>query len=131
MTWFSRKALSALMPPCGDLVGVADTGLDAFLRQYKREAPMLLRVGLAASTFLFHAAPITTVFVPLPAFWLPEKLLAKHATKMAMHPLYPIRMSTFTLKMVGGLCWGADPKVREALGLAALGPDPGPWVEGS
>jgi hypothetical protein len=131
MTWFQRKALEALMPAHGDLKGVADTGLAQFLKQYARESPGLLRVGLSASTFIFHALPIATVFVPLPAFCLPKSLMAKHANRIASHPVYIIRMSIFNLKLVAGLCWAVDPDVRRTIGLKPLEPDPGTWQEGS
>ena len=130
MPWFSKQALVAMMPSSPTLKGVADTGLDDFLRRFLSEAPALLRVGLYASALLYHITPLITVFVPLPAFLLPEKLRERHTRKLCAHPVYPVRMSTFTLKMVAGLCWGNDPEIRKRLNVRLNGGDPGTFQEG-
>ena len=130
MGWFIRFALRTVMPASGRLKGVEETGLKAYLRQLRRDAPWIIRVGLIATSFVFIWSPIITVFVPLPAFLLPKKLLEKHAQKAASHPIYVLRQSTFMVKMIAGLCWAQDEDNRRELGLEPLPPDPLTWRVG-
>ena len=46
---------------------------------------------------------------------------------MMGHPIYLVRQSAFVLKLNAGFCWGADPDVRRAIGLAPYRPDPEGW----
>ena len=131
MGWFIRFAMRALMPGIPGLKGLDDAALKPFLRRYFSEAPAILRLGLHASTWVFLLTPLFTVYLPIPAFFLRGSLLERHAQKSAAHPWYLIRSATMTIKMVGGLCWGADPEIRESLGVAPYPPDPGTWREGS
>lgn len=127
MLFFVRSALVALYPRTADLPGIADTDVDAFLRRFQREAAPLMWVGVLASTLLFHLTPLFTVFVPLPAFWLPAGLLDRHANAISGSSIYIVRQAIFLLKLPGGLCWGAHPSVRARFALPAYGADPGTW----
>ena len=64
-----------------------------------------------------------------PALSLRSKTLDRHANLAAAHSLYLMRQAMLLLKTVGGLCWGADPKVRRALGLRDYPSDPGTWKQ--
>ena len=119
--------MRTLMPSGGRLKGVEETDMDGFLRNFGREAPLLMRIGLVGSILLFAFGPLLTICVPLPAFWLPKTLLEKHTQRMCDHPIYLIRMSTYLVKMIAGICWGMDPEVRIALKTKPLEPDPGTW----
>ena len=127
MGYFTRAALIAAMPGNDRLPSLASTDLDAFLKAFRSEAPPILRIGLVVSTLLYHASPVFTVFVPLPAGLLPERLRVKHLSKLCGHPWYPIRSLAFNLKMIAGLCWGQDAAVRAQFGMAPLPADPGTW----
>ncbi|TNF36697.1 MAG: hypothetical protein EP329_04940, partial [Deltaproteobacteria bacterium] len=127
MRWLERFALRAVMPDGGGLPGIEATGLDAFLDRFHREAPFAFRAGLLAGGALILATPVLTLRRPVPASWLTPEQLDTHVQRLAYHPLYPVRQTLFAVKMVAGLCWGADPSVRETLGVAPLGPDPGTW----
>ncbi len=84
-----------------------------------------MRLGLYAATLLFVLLPIWTVYTPLPSLLLSPSRLDRHANQLASSRIYLLRQLMLLLKTVGGLLWGADPEVRQALGLSPLGPDPG------
>jgi hypothetical protein len=119
--------MCALMPPVDGLPGLADTGIDAFLRQYKRECTALLWAGLILGSVVFTITPLITIGAPLPAFLLPRRALDRHANKIASHRIYVLRQTVFLVKMVAGLCWGSHASVRELLALPPYPPDPGTW----
>lgn len=129
ISWLTKSALRANYPATDALPGVDETGIDAFIAQYRREAPGLLKVGFYLGIAAFHLTPLFTVFVPLPAFLLPAGLRDKHAYKLATHPVYVLRQTSFLVKMMAGLCWGQHPEVRRRLGQGALPADPGTFQE--
>ena len=129
--WFTRFALSAMMPRTDTIKGVADTNLGPFLKKFRKEAPFLLRLALGASSFVFVISPLFTLFLPLPAFFLSAKLKDRHAQKLAYHGNYLLRQSAFMLKMIAALSWASDDEVRTQLGLPLLPPDPGTWRQGT
>jgi len=125
-TWLIRQAIVALYPRTS-LPGAEDCGVDAFLVHFREETPPLVWLGTAAGAVLFHLTPVFTVFVPLPAFALPKRLLDLHAQRISATPLYLLRQAIFLVKMAAGLCWGTDPKVRARLALPPFPKDPGTW----
>jgi hypothetical protein len=127
MTWLVRAAIVALYPRTGALPGVEDCGLDAFLVKFKRESPGLMWVGVVAGAVLFHLTPLFTVYVPLPAFWLPAALRDRHTSRITTTDVYLVRQAVFLVKLCAGFCWGADDKVRAAFALPALPADPMTW----
>jgi hypothetical protein len=125
VTWLILSAMKALYPRTGDLPGVADTGIEEFLRRYRRETSRLIWTGLVFGTFVFTFFPLLTIGVPLPSFLLPRRTLDRYAHAVATHPLYLVRQAIFLVTMAAGLCWGAHPDVRARLALPAYPPDPG------
>lgn len=119
-----KTALTALYPRAHGLPGIEDCDLDAFLRRFARESSGLLWLGVVLSALLYHLSPLFTVWVPLPAFWLPASLRDRHANAMTYAPFYLVRQAIFLLKLPGGLCWGTHPNVRKHFALAAYEPDP-------
>jgi hypothetical protein len=117
--------MRSLFPRTAKLPGVGDTHLDEFLRRFRRETTPLMWLGICLGSLLFIVAPIGTVGLPVPAFWLPRKKLDRHARKLAVSRFYLVRQLVFLVKMMAGFCWGADPQVRRAFNLPALPPDPG------
>jgi len=128
--WLLCRAMRALYPRTAHFPGVADCGDAEFVARFHREAAPLLWLGVVAGTWIYTLAPLFTVFVPLPSFWLPAGLADRHAQRIATVPLYFVRQPVFLVKMVAGLCWGADAKVREAIGLPPLGDDPDDYRRG-
>jgi hypothetical protein len=127
MTWLVRSAMTATFPRTETFPGVGDCDLDAFLARFRRESPTILWAGVILGAVVFHVSPIFTVFVPLPAFLLPRRLLDRHAHRITTANLYLVRQVVFLVKMVAGLCWGASPEVRKRFALPPLPPDPGTW----
>ncbi len=127
MIWFVRSAMCALYPRTEGLPGLEDCDITAFLVRFRRETTFLMWLGVLAGAWVFHATPLFTVFVPLPAFFLPRGLRDKHASRIASTSLYLPRQAIFLLKLPAGLCWGGHPSVREKLALPAYAADPGTW----
>jgi hypothetical protein len=125
MIWLIKFAMIAMMPRTKTLPGIADTDLDGFLRKLRAEATPLYWIGLVLAAVVFTITPILTVGVPLPAFWLPKELLAKHSDRVLSHRLYLVRQAVFLLRVSAGLCWGADERVRACFALAPYPVDPG------
>jgi hypothetical protein len=127
MAFLLRSAIAAIFPRSGDIPGAAELGLAAFVTRFLRETTWLMWLAAAGSAVAFACAPLLTIWVPLPAFLLPARLLDRHAAAMAEHRIYPVRQAAFLLKMIGGLHWAAQPEVRTRFGLAPYPPDPGTW----
>ncbi len=105
--------------------GIEDMDLDAYLARYQRETAPIMWLGFVLGTLLFHLTPFFTVYVPLPAFWLSAETRERHAQRLLGSPIYYVRQPIFLLKMVAGLLWGADARVRERLALPHYPADPG------
>src|SRR5580698_7202012 len=116
--WLIKFAMRTLMPRTEALPGIEDTELDAFLRRMRADAEPLYWLGLVVGAVVFAVSPILTVWIPLPAFWLPRRALERHADRLLSHRLYLLRQAVFLVRLSAGLCWGADPAVRARLALA-------------
>ena len=130
MTWLVRSAMCALYPRTEGWPGIEDCDLDAFLARIKRESSGLMWLGIVVGALVFHFTPLFTVYVPLPAFFLPRSLRDKHASRISGSGLYLIRQAIFLLKLPCGLCWGGHPEVRKRFALPAYAADPGTWRAG-
>jgi len=124
VSWFTRFAIEAIFPPTETLPGIAETDLDGFLRDLHAEAPLLMRVGIWLATVVYMITPLFTVLLPVPAFLLRGRLLARHTDTLVSSRIYVIRQVIYLLKMVGGLCWGEHAEVRRRFGRPPLEPDP-------
>jgi len=122
-----RHAMAAFYPQTDDLPGVEDTGIDRFLRRFYRESSRLMWLGLVAGSLVFALTPIITVFWPLPSFLLPSSVLDRHAYRVTYSKLYLVRQSTFIVKLVAGLCWGSDPRIRAVMAMEPYPEDPGTY----
>ena len=127
MTWLVRMAIVIMYPRTELLPGAEDCDLDAFLERFRRETSVLLWTGVVLAALVFHASPLFTVFVPLPAFLLPDALADRHANRISNSSVYLARQSIFMLKLAAGFAWGAHPEVRKRFALPPLAPDPGTW----
>jgi len=127
MLWLVRSAMVAFYPRTAELPGIADTGIDEFLRQFRKDTTFLMWLGVVLATLLFHATPLFTVFVPLPAFLLPASLRDKHARRIGGTNIYLIKQAMLVLKLPAGLCWGRDAEVRKRFAMQLYAPDPESW----
>ncbi len=119
--------MCAFYPRTDELPGLEDTGIDAFLVQFRRETTSLMWLGVLAGTFVYFVSPLITIFVPLPAFLLTKRLRDKHAFNLGAHPIYLVRQTAMLVKLPAGLCWGRHPDVRAKFALPPLPPDPDTW----
>jgi hypothetical protein len=126
MLWLVRSAIVMLYPRT-QLPGMVDCNPAQHVARFKKESPGIVWLGTVAGALVFHLTPLLTVFVPLPAGLLPARLLDLHASRIAGTGIYLLRQAIFLLKVCAGLCWGADPKVRQAFALPPMPPDPGTW----
>src|SRR5438270_7239 len=110
---FARSSLDlrTRMPRRVALPGIADTDLDGFLRRMKNDADSLYWLGLVVGAVVFALSPLLTVYVPLPAFFLPRRLLERHCDRILSSPIYVLRQAVFLVRLSAGMCWGADEKV--------------------
>jgi hypothetical protein len=131
MRWLVRSAIVQLYPRTKELPGAEDCDLDAFLERYQRETTTLMWLGVVFGAVAYHLSPIVTVYVPLPAFALPENLADKHAHRVTTTKLYLLRQTVFLVKLVAGLAWGGHASVREKFALPPLPEDPGTWKASS
>lgn len=127
MLWLVRSAMLAFYPRTEALPGLADTAIGPFLVQFRRETTSTMWLGVVLAAVLFHATPLLTIFVPLPAFLLPSGLLDKHARRIGGSNLYLVKQAMLVLKLPAGLCWGRDPEVRKRFAMSAYAPDPDTW----
>lgn len=125
--WFIRHAMRALYPRTDALPGIEDCDDAAFLARYKRETSTLLWIGLLLATWVFVWTPLLTVYLPLPSFLLPKRLLDRHAYRITYSRLYLLRQAVFLLKLTAGLCWGSHPEVRAEMAMDPYPDDPGEW----
>jgi len=127
VNWLIRSVMVTLYPRTDALPGIEDTGIDAFLVRFRRDSSLLIYLGLLLGTFVYHSTPLLTVYVPLPAFMLPAAVRERHAARILTSRVYLLRQAVFIVKLIAGLCWGADPVVRQKLGQPPIPADPGTW----
>lgn len=123
--WLIKFAMRTTMPRTDKLPGIADTELDAFLRKMQKEADGMFWLGLVVGAIVFMLSPLVTVWLPVPALFLPKSLLARHSERILAHRIYPLRQAVFLVRLSAGMCWGADANVRARFELPAYIADPG------
>ena len=82
---------------------------------------------LNLAVLIWLVSPLFTVFVPLPAVWLPARLRHAHTDRLTSTSFYLVRQISLVLKQVAGMAWGQDPEVRAAYGMKPYPEDPGTW----
>jgi hypothetical protein len=128
MNWLILQALDAVLPGHSDCPGLAASQRGpAVVAELRREAPIELRLVLNLATVMWLFMPIFTVYLPLPAIWLPSRFKHRHTERITTTSVYLVRQIALVLKQVAGLAWGQDPEVRKAYGLAPYAADPGSW----
>ena len=123
------RVLSAVLPATESVPGIDPERCVEFLARYRREAPFLPRLALNLSALVFLLTPPLTGAGMRSALALSPSRLERHCEGLSRHRSYHLRQVTLMLKTAAGLVWGADPLVREALGLAPYAEDPSDWRE--
>jgi hypothetical protein len=119
--------MCALMPSTEELPGIAETNLNAHLVSLREESTFLYWFGLCLGAVVFAMTPVLTIGIPLPAFWLPRRLLDRHASRIVHSKSYMIRQAVNLVQLNAGLCWGRDDRIRARFNLDAYPADPGTW----
>ncbi len=125
MNEWVRFALVAFYPRVDDLPGLAELGVEDKIAALRRESTLLFWTGIVAAAVFFQLSPIVTLGIPLPAVWLTEDQLDRHAYKLATFPVYVIRQLVVLLKLMAGVFWGESKEIRAFIHLPAYGADPG------
>jgi hypothetical protein len=118
-------AMRDFMPRTDTLPGIVDTDVSGFLRKLRRESNFLYWLGLCIGAWVYTLTPLFTVYVPLPAFLLSERLRDLHAQRIAQSNVYLLRQAVFLVRLSAGMCWGSDPRVRGHFALQPYPKDPG------
>ena len=62
LRWLTRRVLLEIMPPGGVLPGLDAVDLDGFLRDFGRDAPFIMRLGLFLSVWIYLTSAPLTIF---------------------------------------------------------------------
>ena len=120
-----QSVMKDLYPRAEGLPGIEDCDVDTFLEKFTREGNPAMVAGVYAGSVFYALAPVATIGKPLPSFLLSAEDRDRHAYAMATTDSYAARQAVFLVKLVAGLCWGQDPKVRSQMNLEAYPEDPG------
>jgi hypothetical protein len=115
----ARAVLDTLLPSDAHPVlrlGIFDAGFDAFWTDFEHSALPAWRWGFGAAVFtaVWVAPPLIRRLPPLTRLDRPTRELALAAMGKSRFAL--MRQMLTLLKTVAGFCYGADPRVREAVG---------------
>ena len=128
MGWLTLRALDAVIPGNEKVPGIAaSTRGPVVVAELRRDAPFEMRMVLNLAVLIWLVSPLFTVFVPLPAVWLPARLRHAHTDRLTSTSFYLVRQISLVLKQVAGMAWGQDPEVRAAYGMKPYPEDPGTW----
>lgn len=114
----ARAVLDALLPSGGPLgPGLLEAGFEEFYEDFERNAVPSLRRGFKAA--LWAALWISPLLIRrLPPLTRLEPEAREQALEaMGRSRLYLLRQMLLLLKAVSCFCYGADSRVREALGF--------------
>lgn len=114
-----RAVVDALLPSksCPELpLGAFDAGFEAFFDRFEKTAPAGLRLGFRAA--LWAGAWVSPVLIGRlpPLSRLPQEEREEALEALGRCRFYPLRQSLLLLKAVVSFCYGADARVRAAVG---------------
>lgn len=112
-----RAALEALLPPDPALpVGLFDAGFEDFYARFRSEASPGMRVGFSAALWAaVWVAPFLIGRLP-PISRLEPEDRERALEALVSSRVYALRQLGLVLKAVASFCYGADPRVRDAIG---------------
>jgi hypothetical protein len=96
----------------------------AFLDGYIRRVPFQAAIGLRAVIWAITWLPVAFVGIPLPVNLLSPQARARYIDRWASSKLYFLREGFYLLKAIALMGWGAQPRVRERLGLGPMAAEP-------
>lgn len=123
-------AMNEVMPRYGEMPGIEDTQVNAFLDEFNTHAHTIMRIGFFFCVWVYVLSPVFTVGIPLPAFWLSQKKREEHLKKYSGSRNFVFSQLWMLHKMIAGMCWGADAKVRTYFGYAPYEAELGDFKKG-
>jgi hypothetical protein len=114
-----RRIAVVLADMLGEPLDVA-LGVAAFLDQYLRRVPFQAALGLRVVTWAVTWLPIFFVGVPLPASKLSRETRLRYVGRWAGARVYLLREGFYLLKAIALMGWGAQPSVRDRLGIGPM-----------
>ncbi|HEX8793894.1 MAG TPA: hypothetical protein VF765_23285 [Polyangiaceae bacterium] len=114
-----RRIAVVLADVLGEPVDVA-LAVAAFLDRYLRRVPFEAALGLRVVVWAITWLPLLFVGVPLPADKLSTEKRAAYVSRWAHSRVYFLREGFYLLKAIALMGWGAQPVVRERLGLGPM-----------
>ena len=122
-----RAALEALLPSGADPnlpLGLFDAGFDAFYAEFQADAATGLRVGFTAALWAaIWLTPLLIGKVP-PISRLEPEDRERALEALLSSRIYSLRQLGLVLKAVTSFAYGADPRVRDAIGYPLQFDDP-------
>lgn len=130
--WF--LTLASTIAPSGAhpkvSVGVPDVPLGAFLDDVFRRAPLQMRLGIRAATWVLTWMPLLWRLKLRPFGRLrPEDRVAL-LSGLAASDSYVARELPNLIKIVACMGWAGDPRVQASLGVTDVDPVPPAWARG-
>jgi hypothetical protein len=98
--------------------------VSGFLDGYLRRVPFQAALGLRAVIWAITWLPFLFVGIPLTADRLSPGARARYIDRWACSKLYFLREGFYLLKAIALMGWGAQPAVRERLGLGPMAATP-------
>jgi hypothetical protein len=95
-----------------------------FLDGYLRRVPFPAAFGLRAVIWAITWLPLLFVGIPLPADRLSRAARERYLARWASSKIYFLREGFYLLKAIALMGWGAQPVVRERLGLGPMAARP-------
>ena len=92
----------------------------AFLDRYLRRVPFQAALGLRVVTWAITWLPLFFVGVPLPAHLLSRATRLRYVERWSQARFYFLREGFYLLKAIALMGWGAQPEVRERLGVGPM-----------
>ena len=114
-----RRIAVVLADVLGEPLDVA-LAVAAFLDRYLRRVPFQAALGLRVVTWAITWLPLFFVGVPLPAHLLSKATRLRYVTRWSTARFYFLREGFYLLKAIALMGWGAQPEVRERLGVGPM-----------
>jgi hypothetical protein len=114
-----RRIAVVLADVLGEPLDVA-LAVASFLDHYLRRVPFQAAFGLRVVTWAITWLPLFFVGVPLPADRLSKETRLRYVERWSHARLYFLREGFYLLKAIALMGWGAQPGVRERLGLGPM-----------
>ncbi len=92
----------------------------AFLDGYLRRVPFQAALGLRAVIWAITWLPLLFVGIPLTADRLSPQTRARYIGRWSSSKIYFLREGFYLLKAIALMGWGAQPVVRERMGLGPM-----------